>query len=93
MSSRPLALPEEAQGEAGPARPWLTLLAVSLGVIMVMLDGTVVAIANPVIGAELRGLARRPPVGHQRRSASLAIFLISPPASSVTSSAKKARCS
>ena len=29
--------------------PWLTLLAVSLGVIMVMLDGTVVAIANPVI--------------------------------------------
>ncbi|MET8054065.1 MFS transporter [Streptosporangium sp. NPDC005286] len=33
--------------------PWLTLLAVSLGVMMVMLDGTVVAIANPVIGKEL----------------------------------------
>ncbi|GAA3444739.1 MFS transporter [Planomonospora venezuelensis] len=34
--------------------PWLTLLAVSLGVMMVMLDGTVVAIANPVIGEELK---------------------------------------
>ncbi|MGJ6962388.1 MFS transporter [Streptosporangium sp. G11] len=33
--------------------PWLTLLAVSLGVMMVMLDGTVVSIANPVIGREL----------------------------------------
>ncbi|SNT44716.1 drug resistance transporter, EmrB/QacA subfamily [Streptosporangium subroseum] len=33
--------------------PWLTLLAVSLGVMMVMLDGTVVSIANPVIGKEL----------------------------------------
>ncbi|WP_062344189.1 DHA2 family efflux MFS transporter permease subunit [Herbidospora yilanensis] len=52
--SQTTALPKEAQGEAGPARPWLTLLAVSLGVIMVMLDGTVVAIANPVIGAELQ---------------------------------------
>nr|WP_245646913.1 DHA2 family efflux MFS transporter permease subunit [Microtetraspora niveoalba] len=32
----------------------MTLLAVSLGVIMVMLDGTVVAIANPVIQVELK---------------------------------------
>ncbi|NUW36564.1 DHA2 family efflux MFS transporter permease subunit [Nonomuraea sp. SMC257] len=43
--------------ESGAARaggnPWLVLLAVSLGVIMVMLDGTVVGIANPVIGREL----------------------------------------
>ncbi|GAA5062314.1 EmrB/QacA subfamily drug resistance transporter [Thermocatellispora tengchongensis] len=31
----------------------MTLVAVALGVIMVMLDGTVVAIANPVIGEEL----------------------------------------
>ncbi|KAA9374053.1 DHA2 family efflux MFS transporter permease subunit [Microbispora cellulosiformans] len=38
----------------GQGRPWLTLLAVSLGVIMVMLDGTVVAIANPVIQVELK---------------------------------------
>ncbi|MEV0582264.1 DHA2 family efflux MFS transporter permease subunit [Nonomuraea sp. NPDC050310] len=33
--------------------PWLTLLAVCLGVIMVMLDGTVMGIAAPVMGAEL----------------------------------------
>ncbi|WP_066373350.1 DHA2 family efflux MFS transporter permease subunit [Herbidospora mongoliensis] len=51
--SQTAALPKAAQGDAGPARPWLTLLAVSLGVIMVMLDGTVVSIANPVIQAEL----------------------------------------
>ncbi|MGI5160417.1 DHA2 family efflux MFS transporter permease subunit [Microbispora sp. CA-102843] len=38
----------------GQGHPWLTLLAVSLGVIMVMLDGTVVAIANPVIQVELK---------------------------------------
>ncbi|GLW05051.1 MFS transporter [Microtetraspora sp. NBRC 13810] len=37
----------------GQGSPWLTLLAVALGVIMVMLDGTVVSIANPVIGDEL----------------------------------------
>lgn len=41
-----------AQGVRGN-HPGLTLLAVGLGAIMVMLDGTVVAIANPVIGAEL----------------------------------------
>lgn len=34
--------------------PWLVLLAVSLGVIMVMLDGTVVGIANPSIQADLQ---------------------------------------
>uniref|UniRef100_UPI0035300F7D MFS transporter n=1 Tax=Nonomuraea sp. G32 TaxID=3067274 RepID=UPI0035300F7D len=34
--------------------PWLVLLAVSLGVIMVMLDGTVVGIANPSIQADLK---------------------------------------
>jgi EmrB/QacA subfamily drug resistance transporter len=33
--------------------PWLTLISVSLGVIMVGLDGSVVAIANPVIGEDL----------------------------------------
>lgn len=41
-------------GKAGRgANPWLVLLAVSLGVIMVMLDGTVVGIANPVIQTDL----------------------------------------
>ncbi|GGS95169.1 MFS transporter [Nonomuraea spiralis] len=38
----------------GGGNPWLVLLAVSLGVIMVMLDGTVVGIANPVIQVELK---------------------------------------
>jgi EmrB/QacA subfamily drug resistance transporter len=48
-----VAVGTTAPPERGPANPWLTLLAVSLGVIMVMLDGTVVAIANPVIGVDL----------------------------------------
>ncbi|GLX01249.1 DHA2 family efflux MFS transporter permease subunit [Microtetraspora sp. NBRC 16547] len=48
-----LAVHSNAPAESGKDRPWMTLLAVSLGVIMVMLDGTVVAIANPVIGTEL----------------------------------------
>ncbi|ETK33885.1 DHA2 family efflux MFS transporter permease subunit [Microbispora sp. ATCC PTA-5024] len=47
------AVDAEAPPGQGLGRPWLTLLAVSLGVIMVMLDGTVVAIANPVIGVDL----------------------------------------
>jgi EmrB/QacA subfamily drug resistance transporter len=34
--------------------PWLTLLAVALGVVMVTLDGTIVAIANPAIQADLK---------------------------------------
>ncbi|MEW1907208.1 MFS transporter [Kitasatospora sp. NPDC085895] len=33
--------------------PWLTLLTVAVGVMMVALDGTVVAIANPAIQADL----------------------------------------
>ncbi|MEV1287998.1 MFS transporter [Micromonospora sp. NPDC049679] len=38
---------------AGQGHPWLTLVSVALGVIMVALDGTVVAIANPEIGRDL----------------------------------------
>ncbi|MDN3357423.1 MFS transporter [Actinomadura sp. DC4] len=37
----------------GHGNPWLTLIAVALGVIMVTLDGTVVAIANPAISKDL----------------------------------------
>ncbi|GII82998.1 MFS transporter [Sphaerisporangium siamense] len=48
-----LAAPSDAPARRGHGHPWLTLLAVALGVIMVMLDGTVVAIANPVIGKDL----------------------------------------
>ncbi|CUU60653.1 drug resistance transporter, EmrB/QacA subfamily [Parafrankia irregularis] len=35
------------------ANPWLTLVSVALGVIMVGLDGTVVSIANPFIARDL----------------------------------------
>jgi EmrB/QacA subfamily drug resistance transporter len=35
------------------SNPWGTLLTVALGVVMVGLDGTVVSIANPAIGASL----------------------------------------
>ncbi|MEU5398906.1 MFS transporter [Streptomyces sp. NPDC005963] len=43
---------------AAPAKglrghPWLTLFAVAIGVMMVALDGTIVAIANPAIAADL----------------------------------------
>ncbi|MFI0411429.1 MFS transporter [Actinomadura sp. 3N508] len=45
---------------SGHGHPWLTLVAVALGVMMVGLDATVVAIANPAIakdlGASLSGL-------------------------------------
>jgi EmrB/QacA subfamily drug resistance transporter len=33
--------------------PWLTLIAVALGVMMVAIDGTVVSVANPTIGHDL----------------------------------------
>ena len=35
------------------SNPWWTLVASALGVIMVALDGTVVAIANPFIAQDL----------------------------------------
>ncbi|MCG3039955.1 MFS transporter [Streptomyces sp. S1A] len=46
--------PGAAPGRAGlRGHPWLTLLAVALGVVMVTLDGTIVAIANPAIQQDL----------------------------------------
>jgi MFS family permease len=33
--------------------PWLTLIAVALGVMMVAIDATVVSVANPTIGHDL----------------------------------------
>ncbi|MCW2952675.1 MAG: drug resistance transporter, EmrB/QacA subfamily [Conexibacter sp.] len=46
--------------ETRKGNPWLTLVAVALGVMMVGLDGTVVGVANPTIardlGASLAGL-------------------------------------
>lgn len=48
------------RGRAGHGHPWLTLVAVALGVMMVGLDATVVSIANPAIAkslhADLAGL-------------------------------------
>src|SRR5438876_791937 len=38
---------------AGHGHPWLTLVAVALGVMMVGLDATVVSIANPAIAKDL----------------------------------------
>ncbi|MDQ0683526.1 EmrB/QacA subfamily drug resistance transporter [Streptomyces achromogenes] len=40
-----------AQGLRG--HPWLTLITVAVGVMMVALDGTIVAIANPAIASDL----------------------------------------
>lgn len=46
--------PPTAQSPPAPAvRPGLTLAAVALGLMMVMLDSTVVSIANPTIGRDL----------------------------------------
>jgi EmrB/QacA subfamily drug resistance transporter len=42
---------DRSQGWRG--HPWLTLFAVAIGVMMVTLDGTVVAVANPAIQSDL----------------------------------------
>ncbi|MEV6316214.1 MFS transporter [Streptomyces sp. NPDC051776] len=46
-----LPVPEPRKGLRG--HPWLTLFSVALGVTMVALDGTIVAIANPAIQKDL----------------------------------------
>ncbi|MFD0682906.1 MFS transporter [Actinomadura fibrosa] len=52
--------PPGRRARSGYGHPWLTLVAVALGVMMVGLDATVVSIANPAIakdlGADLSGL-------------------------------------
>ncbi|EST36349.1 hypothetical protein N566_16320 [Streptomycetaceae bacterium MP113-05] len=65
MSSHTTFLAKDAPEPAGPGvsesgdrsglrgHPWLTLLTVALGVTMVALDGTIVAIANPAIKKDL----------------------------------------
>ncbi|MEW2357152.1 DHA2 family efflux MFS transporter permease subunit [Spirillospora sp. NPDC029432] len=45
------ARPKAARGRR--ANPWLTLVAVAIGLFMVNLDASVVAIANPAIGQDL----------------------------------------
>ncbi|MBT2413370.1 MFS transporter [Streptomyces sp. ISL-12] len=49
---------DRGPSDAGPAKglrghPWATLITVAVGVMMVALDGTIVAIANPAIGKDL----------------------------------------
>jgi EmrB/QacA subfamily drug resistance transporter len=44
---------QNATGMKLKDNPWLTLVSVTLGVIMVGIDGSVVAVANPYIGREL----------------------------------------
>ncbi|GAA3022820.1 MFS transporter [Kitasatospora albolonga] len=52
--SRPSSAPGGGGGLARfQGHPWLTLLTVAVGVMMVALDGTVVAIANPAIQTDL----------------------------------------
>ncbi|MFF5011881.1 MFS transporter [Streptomyces sp. NPDC001165] len=49
------AAPSEATPAAGlRGHPWLTLITVAVGVMMVALDGTIVAIANPAIQKDLK---------------------------------------
>ncbi|WP_372350771.1 MFS transporter [Streptomyces sp. KL116D] len=47
----PEPVPAPARGLRG--HPWLTLFSVAIGVMMVALDGTIVAIANPAIQKDL----------------------------------------
>ena len=44
---------QTARGARLKDNPWLTLVSVTLGVIMVGIDGSVVAVANPYIGKDL----------------------------------------
>jgi len=50
MNALDAAVPRRASGRENP---WLTLVAVALGVMMVALDGTVVSVANQTIGEDL----------------------------------------
>ncbi|MEV4255076.1 MFS transporter, partial [Spirillospora sp. NPDC049652] len=54
-SAEILRPPTEAPARARPGHghPWLTLVAVALGVMMVGLDATVVSVANPAIARDL----------------------------------------
>jgi EmrB/QacA subfamily drug resistance transporter len=49
----PAAAPAPAPATGLRGHPWLTLISVAIGVMMVALDGTIVAIANPAIQKDL----------------------------------------
>ncbi|MFJ4470865.1 MFS transporter [Streptomyces sp. NPDC089424] len=48
------AAPDPAPVKGLRGHPWLTLITVAVGVMMVALDGTIVAIANPAIATDLK---------------------------------------
>ncbi|MFI9610593.1 MFS transporter [Streptomyces sp. NPDC052023] len=50
----PAALSDPAPVKGLRGHPWLTLITVAVGVMMVALDGTIVAIANPAIATDLK---------------------------------------
>ncbi|QWB25870.1 MULTISPECIES: MFS transporter [Streptomyces] len=49
----PVAPSDATPGKGLRGHPWLTLITVAVGVMMVALDGTIVAIANPAIQKDL----------------------------------------
>ncbi|WP_371659669.1 MFS transporter [Streptomyces sp. NBC_00280] len=49
----PAAPSQHTPGKGLRGHPWLTLISVAVGVMMVALDGTIVAIANPAIQKDL----------------------------------------
>ncbi|MEV8591646.1 MFS transporter [Streptomyces sp. NPDC052012] len=51
--SAPVAPSDATPGKGLRGHPWFTLITVAVGVMMVALDGTIVAIANPAIGKDL----------------------------------------
>ncbi|MEU6098078.1 MFS transporter [Streptomyces sp. NPDC047079] len=53
ISGTSAALPEQAPRRGLRGHPWFTLVSVAIGVMMVALDGTIVAIANPAIAKDL----------------------------------------
>ncbi|MCF1598537.1 MFS transporter [Streptomyces muensis] len=50
----PVAPSDETPAKGLRGHPWFTLITVAVGVMMVALDGTIVAIANPAIGDDLK---------------------------------------
>lgn len=53
VSSPPGAAPAPASTAQPPVNPWFAMLAIALGVTVVMLDGTITAVANPELALDL----------------------------------------
>lgn len=68
--------PPRAPERGSKGRPWPTLIAVAFGVIMVALDSTIVAIANPSIGQDLHASLSSLQWATNGYLLALAVFLI-----------------